>query len=64
MIGHFLSEWIDGRPGGSAREPSYRTLGGHFPGVLADRVCYPEGWFVRAPDTSMTRRRARCPSRA
>ena len=51
VIGHFLPEWIDGRPVGSAREPSYRTLGGHFPGVLADRVCFPEGWFVRAPDT-------------
>ena len=51
VIGHFLPEWIDGRPGGSAREPSYRTLGGHFPGVLAEQVCFPEGWFVRAPDT-------------
>ena len=51
VIGHFLPEWIDGRPGGSAREPSYRTLGGHFPGVLAEHVCFPEGWFVRAPDT-------------
>jgi NADPH:quinone reductase-like Zn-dependent oxidoreductase len=51
VIGHFLPEWIDGRPGGSAREPSYRTLGGHFPGVLADYVCFPDGWFTRAPDT-------------
>ena len=51
VIGYFLPEWIDGRPGGSAREPSYRTLGGHFPGVLADYVCFPDGWFTRAPDT-------------
>ena len=51
VIGHFLPEWIDGRPGGSAREPSYRTLGGHYPGVLAEHVCFPEAWFARAPDT-------------
>lgn len=51
VITTFLPEWIDGRPGGSANDPSYRTLGGHFPGVLADYVCFPEGWFTRAPDT-------------
>ena len=51
VITNFLPEWIDGRPGGSASDPSYRALGGHFPGVLADYVCFPEGWFVRAPDT-------------
>ncbi len=51
VIANFLPEWIDGRPGGSASDPSYRTLGGHFPGVLADYVCFPEGWFTRAPDT-------------
>ena len=51
VITNLLPEWIDGRPGGSPREPSYRTLGGHFPGVLADFVCFPEGWFTRAPDT-------------
>ncbi len=49
VISNFLPEWIDGQPGGSAREPSYRTLGGHFPGVLAERVCFPEGWFTAAP---------------
>ena len=51
VIANFLPEWIDGRPGGSASDPSYRTLGGHFPGVLADYVCFPEDWFTRAPDT-------------
>ena len=49
VISNFMPEWIDGHPGGSAREPSYRTLGGHFPGVLAERICFPEGWFTAAP---------------
>lgn len=49
VIANFLPEWIDGRPGGSARHPSYRTLGGHYPGVLAERLCVPEGWLVAAP---------------
>ncbi len=51
VIANFLPEWIDGRPGGSASDPSYRTLGGHFPGVLAEHVCFPESWFTRAPDS-------------
>ena len=49
VISNFMPEWIEGRPGGSARKPSYRTLGGYFPGVLAERVCFPEGWFTAAP---------------
>ena len=49
VIANFLPEWIDGRPSGSAGDPSYRTLGGHFPGVLADYVCFPDTWFTRAP---------------
>ncbi len=49
VISNFLPEWTDGRPGGSAREPSYRTLGGHYPGVLSEFVCFPEGWFTAAP---------------
>ena len=49
VIANFLPEWIDGRPTGSAAQPSYRTLGGHYPGVLAERVCVPEGWLVGAP---------------
>lgn len=51
VISNFLPEWIDGRPGGSASEPSYRTLGGHYPGVLAEYVCFPEAWFTKAPST-------------
>ena len=49
VISVFAPEWIDGRPGGSAQQPSYRTLGGHYPGVLAERVVLPEGWLVAAP---------------
>ena len=51
VISNFLPEWTDGRPGGSAQEPSYRTLGGHYPGVLSEHVCFPEGWFTAAPTT-------------
>ncbi len=51
VITNFLPEWIDGGPGGSAAEPSYRTLGGHYPGVLAEYVCFPESWFTRSPST-------------
>ena len=51
VISNFLPEWIDGRPAGSAAEPSYRTLGGSYPGVLAEHVCLPEGWFTAAPAT-------------
>lgn len=49
VIANFLPEWIDGRPGGSAENPSYRTLGGHYPGVLAERLCLSEHWLVAAP---------------
>jgi NADPH:quinone reductase-like Zn-dependent oxidoreductase len=51
VISNFLPDWLDGRPGGSARELSYRTLGGHYPGVLSEHVCFPEGWFTAAPTT-------------
>lgn len=49
VISCFVPDWIDGKPGGTAREPSYRTLGGHYPGVLADYVCFSEEWFTAAP---------------
>lgn len=51
VISNFLPEWIDGHPQGSASEPSYRALGGHYPGVLAEYVCFPEAWFTKAPTT-------------
>lgn len=44
-------DWVDGARPGDARTPSYRTLGGHYPGVLADYVAFSQDWFVRAPTT-------------
>jgi NADPH:quinone reductase-like Zn-dependent oxidoreductase len=51
VISTFAPGWIDGRPLGDARRPPYRTLGGVYPGVLAEYVALPEDWFVRAPTT-------------
>jgi NADPH:quinone reductase-like Zn-dependent oxidoreductase len=44
-------DWIDGLRPGTARKPAYQTLGGFYPGVLAQYVAMPEGWFVGAPRT-------------
>lgn len=51
VISTFTPDWRDGTRGGSARTPSYRTLGGFYPGVLAEYVSLSEEWFVSAPDT-------------
>jgi len=51
VVSNFLPEWIDGHPLGSASEPAYHSLGGHYPGVLAEYVCFPEAWFTKAPTT-------------
>ncbi|NDL63451.1 zinc-dependent alcohol dehydrogenase family protein [Acerihabitans arboris] len=51
VISTFTPGWIDGARQGNARTPSYRTLGGFYPGVLADYVAFPQDWFVRAPAT-------------
>lgn len=51
VISTFTPDWRDGRRGGDARTPSYRTLGGFYPGVMAEFVCFSEEWFVRAPAT-------------
>ncbi|WP_296943167.1 NAD(P)-dependent alcohol dehydrogenase [uncultured Massilia sp.] len=51
VISTFMPDWIDGLRPGDARTPAYRTLGGHYPGVLADYVAMPEAWFVHAPAT-------------
>ncbi|GAB3571115.1 NAD(P)-dependent alcohol dehydrogenase [Amycolatopsis endophytica] len=51
VISTFTPDWIDGLRPGDARTPAYRTLGGYYPGVLADYVTFPAGWFVRAPET-------------
>lgn len=49
VISTFAPGWIDGKPLGDARTPPYRTLGGSYPGVLAEFVAFPEDWFVHAP---------------
>jgi NADPH:quinone reductase-like Zn-dependent oxidoreductase len=51
VISTFAPGWIEGAPIGDARTPPYRTLGGAYPGVLATYVCFPEDWFIRAPET-------------
>jgi NADPH:quinone reductase-like Zn-dependent oxidoreductase len=51
VISAVTPDWIDGLRPGTARTPAYRTLGGFYPGVLAEYVAMPEGWFVRAPGT-------------
>lgn len=49
VISVFSPEWIDGPPRGNGRVPPYQTLGGYYPGVLAEYVAFPADWFVRAP---------------
>jgi len=49
VISSFIPDWIDGARPGNARVPHYQTLGGFYPGVLADYVAFPEDWLVKAP---------------
>ncbi|MET0454913.1 MAG: NAD(P)-dependent alcohol dehydrogenase [Mycobacterium sp.] len=51
VISTMAPDWIAGLRPGNARTPSYRTLGGFYPGVLADFVALPQDWLVRAPTT-------------
>lgn len=51
VVSTFAPDWIDGARPGNARTPAYRTLGGFYPGVLAEYVALPEGWLVSAPST-------------
>lgn len=51
VISTFTPGWIDGLRSGDARTPSYRTLGGFYPGVLAEYAVFPEEWLVAAPTT-------------
>ncbi|MDT0488340.1 alcohol dehydrogenase catalytic domain-containing protein, partial [Streptomyces doebereineriae] len=51
VISVFTPDWIDGARAGDARTPSYWTLGGFYPGVLAECVVLPQDWVVRAPRT-------------
>lgn len=49
VISTFAPGWIDGAPLGNGRRPPYQTLGGNYPGVLAQYVAFPADWFARAP---------------
>jgi NADPH:quinone reductase-like Zn-dependent oxidoreductase len=51
VISTFTPDWKDGLRPGTARTPAYRTLGGFYPGVLAEYVAMPEDWFVVAPSS-------------
>lgn len=51
VISSFTPDWIDGLRPDNARTPAYRTLGGYYPGVLAEYVVMPEAWLVLAPAT-------------
>ena len=51
VISTFTPDWVDGQRPGDARTPAYRTLGGFYPGVLAEYVAVPQDWLVLAPRT-------------
>ncbi|WP_211166217.1 zinc-dependent alcohol dehydrogenase family protein [Mucilaginibacter robiniae] len=51
VISTFTPDWTDGLRPGTGRTPAYRTLGGFYPGVLAEYVAMPEKWLVKAPKT-------------
>ncbi|TCV96819.1 NADPH:quinone reductase-like Zn-dependent oxidoreductase [Biostraticola tofi] len=51
VISTATPDWIDGLRAGTARTPAYQTLGGYYPGVLAEYVAMPEDWLVSAPST-------------
>jgi len=51
VISTFTPDWVDGLRPGDARTPAYRTLGGFYPGVLAEYVAVPQDWLVLAPRT-------------
>jgi NADPH:quinone reductase-like Zn-dependent oxidoreductase len=66
VISTFTPDWRDGRRGGDARTPSYRTLGGYYPGVLSeyvafDQECHPA--LRRAHGLVRARRTRRCARR-
>lgn len=51
VISVFTPDWLDGARADDARTPSCWTLGGFYPGVLAEYVALPQDWVVRAPRT-------------
>lgn len=61
VISTVTPDWIDGLRPGTARTPAYQTLGGYYPGVLAEYVSMPEDWFVLAPETLTARQACTLP---
>ena len=61
VISTATPDWIDGLRDGTARTPAYQTLGGFYPGVLAEYVAMPEDWFVVAPETLTARQACTLP---
>lgn len=51
VISTFFPGWIDGRPKGDSATLPYQSLGGAYPGVLAEYVALPEDWLVGAPSS-------------
>lgn len=51
VITHFSPHWREGWQSGSAAQPPYNSLGGIYPGVLSEYVCFDQEWFVQAPAT-------------
>ncbi|KPC53245.1 zinc-dependent alcohol dehydrogenase family protein [Amantichitinum ursilacus] len=49
VISTFAPGWIDGKPGGTGRDPLYHSLGGREQGVLAEYVVLDENWLAAAP---------------
>ena len=51
VISVFSPGWSAGvtPDGTTARRPTWSSLGGGLPGVLAEYVCFPEDWFIHAP---------------
>ncbi|MDF3811697.1 MULTISPECIES: NAD(P)-dependent alcohol dehydrogenase [Rhodopseudomonas] len=61
VISTATPDWMDGLRAGTARTPAYQTLGGFYPGVLAEYVAMPEDWFVVAPETLTARQACTLP---
>jgi NADPH:quinone reductase-like Zn-dependent oxidoreductase len=61
VISTFTPDWLDGLRPGSGRTPAYRTLGGFYPGVLAEYVVMPQDWLVHAPQTLTLREASTLP---
>lgn len=49
VMSTFIPGWIDGKRPGTARVPAYQTLGGFYPGMLADYVVLKEDWLSASP---------------